>query len=407
MHHAAGGLGLGQGDLHALIGQFVDQGPHQGPGLAGIAHGDRGVGGFQTAHQGVGHVLVDEQAAQGGAALAGGAHGGEGHPAQGEVEVGRGGDDGGVVAAQFQDGAGEARGQHRRHGAAHAGGAGGGQDRDLGIGHQGGAHIALALEHLAEIGRGVAEPGGGLQEDRLYGLGGERGLFRGLPDDGIAADQRQRGVPAPDRHREVEGRDHPADAQGVPGLHHPVAGAFGGDGQAMELARQTDGEVADVDHLLDLAQALGGDLAGLQGHQAAEVGLGRTKLLAEQADQLAAPGRRDLAPGEEGLVATVHRGVHLRRGRCAQAGDGGAVDGRARFQVGSRQPAEVDAQIGESGEGVVADRGQGAGVGVHGQALRAEVGPLIREQDNNSITGGRAVGAGIVLLSPNSLAQTT
>jgi hypothetical protein len=36
-----------------------------------------------------------------------------------------------------------------------------------------------------------------------------------------------------------------------------VAGALAGDGQAVQLARQADREVADVDHLLHLAEALG------------------------------------------------------------------------------------------------------------------------------------------------------
>ena len=42
----------------------------------------------------------------------------------------------------------------------------------------------------------------------------------------------------------------------VPHLHQAVARPLGRDGPAVELAREADGEVADVDHLLDLAQAL-------------------------------------------------------------------------------------------------------------------------------------------------------
>ena len=47
-------------------------------------------------------------------------------------------------------------------------------------------------------------------------------------------------------------------------------GRSDGDGQAMQLARQADREVADVDHLLHLAQAFGEDLAGLERDQRAE-----------------------------------------------------------------------------------------------------------------------------------------
>ena len=94
----------------------------------------------------------------------------------------------------------------------------------------------------------------------------------------------------------------PHDAQRMPGLHHAVVGALGGDGEAVELAREADREVADVDHLLHFAEAFGDDLAGLERDEAAEIVLGGAQLLAEQADELAAPGRGDLAPGLEGRV---------------------------------------------------------------------------------------------------------
>ena len=97
----------------------------------------------------------------------------------------------------------------------------------------------------------------------------------------------------------------PTDAERMPGFHHAVVGALGGDGQAVELARQADREVADVDHLLHFAEAFGGDLAGFERDEAAEVGLGGAQLLAEQADQFAALGRRHRAPGEEGRVGAV------------------------------------------------------------------------------------------------------
>ncbi len=61
-----------------------------------------------------------------------------------------------------------------------------------------------------------------------------------------------------------------------------------GDRQAVELARQADGEVADVDHLLHFAEAFAGDLAGLDGDEAAQRLLVGAQLLAEQAHQLAA-----------------------------------------------------------------------------------------------------------------------
>ena len=56
----------------------------------------------------------------------------------------------------------------------------------------------------------------------------------------------------------------------MPGLRHPVPGSFGGDGQPVELPRQADREVADIDHLLHLAKALLDDLADLERHQRAQ-----------------------------------------------------------------------------------------------------------------------------------------
>lgn len=35
----------------------------------------------------------------------------------------------------------------------------------------------------------------------------------------------------------------------MPLLHHAVSGTFAGNGQAIELAGETDGEIADINHL--------------------------------------------------------------------------------------------------------------------------------------------------------------
>ena len=83
---------------------------------------------------------------------------------------------------------------------------------------------------------------------------------------------------------------------------------LGGDGQPVELARQADGEVANVDHLLDLAQPLLEDLARLEADQPPERLLLLAKHLAEQPHELAAARRRDDAPGEEGVVGAADGG---------------------------------------------------------------------------------------------------
>ena len=73
----------------------------------------------------------------------------------------------------------------------------------------------------------------------------------------------------------------------MPRLHHAMAGTFAGDGQAVELARQTDREIADVDHLLHFAEAFLQDLAGFERDEAAE-----RSLLARNSS----PNRRTSSP---------------------------------------------------------------------------------------------------------------
>ena len=126
--------------------------------------------------------------------------------------------------------------------------------------------------------------------------GRKRRLFRRLPDHGIAADQRQRRIPRPDGHRKVEGRDDPDHAQRMPGFHHPVQRAFRRDGQPVQLARQTHGEIADINHLLHFPEALGRDLADLDRDKPPEVCLVGAQFFPEQADQLAAQRGRNQPP---------------------------------------------------------------------------------------------------------------
>ena len=89
----------------------------------------------------------------------------------------------------------------------------------------------------------------------------------------------------------------------VPSLHHEVAGPLAGDDAAVEHARQSHGVVADVDGLLDLAQSLRGDLAHLERHKSAEVGLELAQLLADLADDLTALRSGELDGRESNRIA--------------------------------------------------------------------------------------------------------
>lgn len=117
---------------------------------------------------------MHEETAKRGAALAGRAHGAEGDGAQRHVEISGRADDTGIVAAEFQNGAGEAFRQTRADIAAHAGGAGGRNERHFGIVHQSFTHGAVADQQLRKTFRRIAEAGGGAFEDALHGKRRER-----------------------------------------------------------------------------------------------------------------------------------------------------------------------------------------------------------------------------------------
>ena len=182
-------------------------------------------------------------------------------------------------------------------------------------------HARVARQRLAELARrrcttcdtcrGHARrmPRQRRSNSALAGERGQRRLLRRLPHHRVAAHQREREVPRPDRDREVERADHADRPERMPGLHHAVARPLRRDRQAVELARQADREVADVDHLLHFAEAFLQDLAGLEGDQRAERLLVRAQLLAEAADQLAALA----APAPRAARGTLRARARSRR----------------------------------------------------------------------------------------------
>ena len=232
---------------------------------------------------------------------------------QRQFEVGGRRDDHGVIAAQLQNRPAQALRHRQCHCPAHPHRAGGGDQRDVGAAREHLAGFAAADGDLQQRGRGIrAEPGERTRADAINGKRRQRRFLRRLPQHGIAAYERERRIPAPHRHGKVEGGDDAAQPQRVPGLTHGVPRALRGDGQPVELARETDGEITDVDHFLHLAQALLQDLAGFERYEATEVLFLLAQLLAEQAHKLAAPRRRHLTPLSEGLRA----GRNHRRQTC-------------------------------------------------------------------------------------------
>ena len=137
-------------------------------------------------------------------------------------------------------------------------------------------------------------------------FGAQRRLLARLPDHGIAAHQRQRRVPRPDRDREIERADHQHRPERMPLLHHPVVRAArwrwsgrraGATGRRRSrrcrsspaLRRGSPGMILPASSVISLASDR----------------LGLAQLLAEQPDELAAPRRRHRPPFEEGRGGTL------------------------------------------------------------------------------------------------------
>ena len=142
----------------------------------------------------------------------------------------------------------------------------------------------------------------------------------------------------------------------MPGFHHPVIGTLGRDGAAVELARQPDREVANIDHLLNFARALGHDLAGLERHQRPEIMLGGAQLLGKKPHQLATPRRRHRTPGREGKRGAPDDGGRFRRAHDLDVSDQLTGDRRHGGKSGARERALRHAEPGHDGERLVAHR---------------------------------------------------
>src|SRR3954453_5844474 len=213
------------GLAHALVGRSVDERSDQRAFLHRVADGQAAVGRDQTVRQLVDHAVVCNDAAHGRASLTRRPGCGEHDTARGQVEIRGRAHHGGVVPAQLEQGAAQTGRDTRSDGASHRGGPGGTQQRDAGVASERLADFGATDEDLAEVRRYTHirdRPG----KNRVTGTRWEGFQLRRLPDDGVSADQRDGGVPGPDRGREVEGTDHTDDAQWVPGLHQSVAGAF-------------------------------------------------------------------------------------------------------------------------------------------------------------------------------------
>ena len=253
------------------------------------------------------------------AALAGRADGGEEHAADDEVEVGARRDDRGVVAAELEQRAAEAGRDARRQLLAHLRRARGRDERDPRIVGELHGAVGAADHELREARRArrrtarAARSSSDMQASAVSGVRSEGFQITGSPQTSAsAAFQLQTAT------GKLKALITATGPERVPRLGQPVAGALGRDRAAVELAREPHREVADVDHLLHLAEPLLGDLADLERHERAERLLLAAQLLAEEAHELAAVRPGQIAPGREGLRGARDRrvgrgGIRARR----------------------------------------------------------------------------------------------
>ena len=107
-------------------------------------------------------------------------------------------------------------------------------------------------------------------DDLLNRNRAQRSRGSGLPQHRVATHRCHQSIPRPHRHREIEGRDAADDTEGLPLFEHPVPRSLRLDGEAVELAREPDGEIGDVDHLLNFSDAFGNDFSRLESNQGTE-----------------------------------------------------------------------------------------------------------------------------------------
>ena len=93
-----------------------------------------------------------------------------------------------------------------------------------------------------------------------------------------------------------------------------VARALRSNGQAKQLAGLTNRKVANVDHLLNFAQAFRKNFATLPGDQLAKRLFVLTQLFAKQTNQFTTPRGWNTFPGEKGFFCIRDSGIHVAVG---------------------------------------------------------------------------------------------
>ena len=102
----------------------------------------------------------------------------------------------------------------------------------------------------------------------------------------------ERRVPCPNRNRKVKRGDDPNGTQRMPLFKQAMLRSFTRHRKAIKLPRQTDGEVAHVDHLLNFTFTLAADFSRFQRDEETQILLMLPQRQSNLAHNLAALRRR-------------------------------------------------------------------------------------------------------------------
>ena len=100
----------------------------------------------------------------------------------------------------------------------------------------------------------------------------------------------------------------PMGPSGLPLFVEPMAWPLRRHRESVQLSGESNCEVGDIDHLLDLAKTLRECLACFQTDQSPKLCLVRAKRIPDQPHVLAAPWRRCSAPRKEGFLRCADDG---------------------------------------------------------------------------------------------------
>ncbi len=262
-------LGLRHCSQIVLNGVTTHQRPHQHAGFQRITHPHRPVHRRQTINQVAINALLGDESARGRATLAGGGQSTEGHSAHRRPHVRLGGNHRRTLPpnssrlrpkrdATFSatnrpvatEPVNETRGRRRSWSMRSPTTAAAAHDEEE-------DGMTQLLQHL------VGHP--------HHSYGSQRSLRRRLPHRHVADYGGDERVPRPDGRREVESGDHADGPQRMPLLLYTMMRALARHGEPVELAGEPHREVADIDHLLNLALAFHYGLTHLQGDQESQI----------------------------------------------------------------------------------------------------------------------------------------